>query len=175
MEMRMKKTVLALLSSLLMISFIFAQDGSLTGKKAPDFVLKTTEGDNYKLSENIGTGPIVINFWATWCIPCIEELKHLKNIYKKYFEKNVQFLAIAIDDPKTVGRVNSFVKSHNYPYKILLDTNSEVINLYQSKVPPYTVLIDQAGQIIYTHVGYRMGDEKELEKQLEKLFEETSE
>ena len=171
----MNKIVFSLLLSLLIYSLIFSQDESLTGKKAPDFVLKTTEGDNYKLSENTGTGPIVINFWATWCIPCIEELKHMKNIYKKYSEKNVQFLAIAIDDPKTVGRVNSFVKSHNYPYKILLDTNSEVINLYQSKVPPYTVLIDQAEQIVYTHVGYRMGDEKELEKQLEKLFQVTSE
>jgi peroxiredoxin len=156
-------------------NFLFSQDESLAGKKAPDFVLKTNEGENYKLSENIGTGPIVVNFWATWCIPCIEELKHMKSLYKKYSEKNVQFLAIAIDDPKTVGRVNSFVKSHNYPFKILLDTNSEVIHLYQSKVPPFTVLIDKTGQIVYTHIGYRMGDEKELEKQLENLIKETSE
>lgn len=171
----MNKVVFTLLLSMVLSNFLFSQDESFTGKKAPDFVLKTTEGDNYKLSENTGAGPIVINFWATWCIPCIEELKHMKSLYKKYSEKGVQFLAIAIDDPKTVSRVGSFVKSHNYPYKILLDTNGEVIHLYQSKVPPYTVLIDKEGQIVYTHVGYRMGDEKELEKQLENLMKETSE
>jgi cytochrome c biogenesis protein CcmG/thiol:disulfide interchange protein DsbE len=168
----MKKVTTTVLLAMILSALLFAQDESLSGKKAPDFVLKTIEGDNYKLSENLEKGPIVINFWATWCVPCIEELKHLKNLHKKYSEKGVQLLAISIDDPKTIGRVNSFVKSHKYPYKILLDTNSEVIQLYQSKVPPYTVLIDQQGQIVYSHIGYRLGDEKELEKQLEKLFAE---
>ena len=145
-------------------------EGKLT--KAPDFVLKDLEGKNYRLSENIGEGPIVISFWATWCVPCIEELKQMKRIYKKYSDMGVQFLAISIDDPKTVGRVNSFVKSHKYPYTVLLDTNNEIITLYQSKVPPYTVIIDNDGNVIYTHVGYRMGDEKMVDRELEKLFEE---
>jgi len=145
-------------------------EGKLT--KAPDFVLKDLEGKNYRLSENIGEAPIVISFWATWCVPCIEELKQMKRIYKKYSDMGVQFLAISIDDPKTVGRVNSFVKSHKYPYIVLLDTNNEIISLYQSKVPPYTVIIDKEGNVVYTHVGYRMGDEKKVDQELEKLFEE---
>ena len=145
-------------------------EGKLT--KAPDFVLKDLEGKNYRLSENIGEGPIVISFWATWCVPCIEELKQMKRIYKKYSDMGVQFLAISIDDPKTVGRVNSFVKSHKYPYTVLLDTNNEIITLYQSKIPPYTVIIDNDGNVIYTHIGYRMGDEKMVDRELEMLFEE---
>ena len=83
-----------------------------------------------------------------------QRLKQMKRIYKKYSDKDVQFLAISVDDPKTVGRVNSFVKSRKYPYTILLDTNNEVMNLYQTKVPPYTVIINKDGQVIYTHVGY---------------------
>jgi cytochrome c biogenesis protein CcmG/thiol:disulfide interchange protein DsbE len=166
----MKKVTTAVLLAMMIFALLFAQNEYSNAKKAPDFVLKTIDGDNYKLSENLEKGPVVINFWATWCVPCIEELKHLKNLHKKFSEKGVQFLAISIDDPKTVGRVNSFVKSHKYPYIILLDTNSEVLHLYQSKVPPYTVLIDHQGQIVYSHIGYRRGDERELEKQLEKLF-----
>ncbi len=161
--------------SLTIIAFaiwpVFAQDegGKLT--KAPDFVLEDLDGENYRLSENIGKGPIVMNFWATWCVPCIEELKQMKRIYKKYAEQDVQFLAISIDDPKTVGRVNSFAKSHQYPFKVLLDTNNEVITLYQSKVPPYTVIIDNDGNVTYTHVGYRMGDEKKVEQEIKQLLD----
>ncbi len=151
---------------------LIAQEDEGKLSKAPDFVLKDLEGKNYRLSENIGEGPIVISFWATWCVPCIEELKQMKRIYKKYSDMGVQFLAISIDDPKTVGRVNSFVKSHKYPYTVLLDTNNEIITLYQSKIPPYTVIIDNDGNVVYTHVGYRMGDEKMVDRELEKLFEE---
>ena len=151
---------------------LIAQEDEGKLSKAPDFVLKDLEGKNYRLSENIGEGPIVISFWATWCVPCIEELKQMKRIYKKYSDMGVQFLAISIDDPKTVGRVNSFVKSHKYPYTVLLDTNNEIITLYQSKIPPYTVIIDNDGNVIYTHIGYRMGDEKMVDRELEMLFEE---
>jgi peroxiredoxin len=168
----MKLLIVTLIVILLAGIPVLAQDEEGKLVKAPDFVLKDLEGKNYRLSENIGEGPIVINFWATWCVPCIEELKQMKRLYKKYADMGVQFLAISIDDPKTVGRVNSFVKSHKYPYIVLLDTNNEIIRLYQSTVPPYTVIINKAGDVVYTHVGYRMGDEKRVDQELEKLFEE---
>jgi len=168
----MKPVCLALLVIILTLFPLFSQEEEGKLNKAPDFVLKDLKGENYRLSEHIGKGPIVINFWATWCVPCIEELKQMKRIHKKYSDMGVKFLAISIDDPKTVGRVNSFVKSHKYPYTVLLDTNNEIITLYQSKVPPYTVIIDNDGNVVYTHVGYRMGDEKAVDRELEKLFEE---
>ena len=168
--MKIVSTIVVIL--FLFSSLLLAQQEKEEGQKAPDFVLKELNGDNYRLSENTGQGPIVINFWATWCVPCNEELKQMKKIYKKYEDKDVQFLAISVDDPKTVGRVNSFVKSRKYPYTILLDTNNEVMNLYQTKVPPYTVIIDKDGQVVYTHVGYRMGDEKQIDEKLQKLLEE---
>jgi peroxiredoxin len=170
-EESMKFISLLLLIIFTTLSPLIGQEDDTKLNKAPDFVLKDLEGKNYRLSEHIGQGPIVINFWATWCVPCIEELKQMKPIYKKYADKNVQFLAISIDDPKTVWRVNSFVKSHRYPYKILLDTNNEVITLYQSKVPPYTVIIDHNGNVVYTHVGYRMGDEKKVDQEIKKILQ----
>jgi len=167
----MKLFCLSLAIVLFIIGPVFAQEEEDNLTKAPDFVLEDLDGENYRLSENIGKGPIVMNFWATWCVPCIEELKQMKRIYKKYAEQDVQFLAISIDDPKTVARVNSFAKSHHYPFKVLLDTNNEVITLYQSKVPPYTVIIDNDGNVTYTHVGYRMGDEKKVEQEIKKILE----
>ena len=139
-------------------------------KSAPDFTLPQLDGSNYKLSENIGEAPILINFWATWCIPCLAEMKQLKKVYKKYKDQGLQILSISIDDPKTVGRVKGMVKSKRYPFTILLDTNSEVFNLYQGSNPPLSILIDKQGKIVYNHTGYRKGDEKKVDKMIADLL-----
>ncbi|NIW80680.1 MAG: redoxin domain-containing protein [Calditrichae bacterium] len=155
---------------LLMLCFslsLFSQS-----ETAPDFVLPDLDGENYKLSENLGNGPVLINFWATWCIPCRSEMKKLKDIYEEYHPKGLEILSISVDDPKTVGKVRAFVNTHRYPFKILLDTNNEIFQLYQGSNPPLTVLIDKEGEIVYTHTGYRKGDEKKLEKMIVELIEE---
>jgi peroxiredoxin len=150
--------------------FIFADESKIN--IAPDFVLPDMEGKNYRLSENFGKGPILINFWATWCVPCREEMKKLKNVYKEYEEDGLEILAISVDDPKTVSRVKNFIKSRNYPFHVLLDTNSEILQLYQAKTPPYTALIDYKGNLVYSHSGYRQGDEKILEQKIIGVLEQ---
>lgn len=139
-------------------------------KTAPDFVLSKMSGKNYQLSENLGQGPILINFWATWCIPCHEEMKKLKKIYEKYHEQGLDILAISVDDTKTVSSVPGFINARKYPFTVLLDTNNEVMQLYQANTPPFTVLIDRAGRIVYTHSGYRKGDEIKIEKEITALL-----
>jgi peroxiredoxin len=166
----MRKFLPILLFGLLIT--VFANN---TQNKAPDFLLPDMDGQNYSLSENFGKGPIVINFWATWCIPCREEMKELKKIYNKYKNDGLEILAISIDDPKTVSRVKNYIKSRKYPFTVLLDTNSEVLFLYQAKSPPYTVLLDWEGNIILTHSGYRKGDEKLLEKEISELIKAQTE
>lgn len=167
----MKQLAILFTIFLLFFSSVPAQDHNPETEKAPDFVLKDLDGHNFRLSENLGQGPIVMNFWATWCVPCIEEMKKIKKLHEEYSDDEVQFLAISVDDPRTVGRVKSFVRSHRYPFTVLLDTNNEVIRDFQGTVPPYTVLLDSAGAIVYTHVGYRVGDEKVLEEKLQMLLE----
>jgi peroxiredoxin len=139
-------------------------------QKAPDFTLPDLEGNNYQLSKNLGKGPVLINFWATWCAPCLDEMKALKPIYEKYKDRDLTILSISVDDPKTAGRVGSFVNSRKYPFKILMDTNNEIMQLYQTQVPPFSVLLDQDGKVVYTHTGYRKGDEAELDSRIEALL-----
>ncbi|RMI19504.1 MAG: TlpA family protein disulfide reductase [Calditrichaeota bacterium] len=139
-------------------------------KDAPDFSLPMLDGKTYRLSEHIGEGVILINFWATWCIPCHSEMKALRKIYQKYHDQGLEILSISIDDPKTVSKVKGFVRSKKYPFTILLDTNNEVFQLYRGSNPPLSVLINQQGKIVYTHTGYRKGDEKALEEHIQKLL-----
>lgn len=160
------------LFSIICVSGVFSQESS--NRAAPDFVLPDLKGSNYKLSENLNQGPILINFWATWCIPCREEMKKLKDVYEKYEADGLQILAISIDDPKSVSRVKSFINTRKYPFKVLLDTNSEVMQLFQAENPPYTALLNSAGIIFYTHSGYRKGDEKILEEKIAMLIQSQS-
>jgi cytochrome c biogenesis protein CcmG/thiol:disulfide interchange protein DsbE len=162
----MKKSILMYLTIGLLASSVLGQN-----KKATDFTLPDMDGKNFRLSENLGKGPVLINFWATWCGPCKAEMKKLKKIFKKYKEDGLQILSISIDDPKTVNRVKGDVKINRYPFKILLDTNSEVFHLYGGVNPPHSILINNEGQIVYTHTGYRKGDEIELEKKIAALIE----
>ncbi|MBN1999264.1 TlpA family protein disulfide reductase [candidate division KSB1 bacterium] len=135
----------------------------------PDFTLPGLDAETVKLSENFGKGPIIINFWATWCLPCKAEMKALKKVYKKYQSRDLHIFSISIDDPKTVNRVKSFVKANRYPFTVLLDTNSEVFRRFGGTHPPLTIVLDREGAIRYSHTGYRKGDENLLMEQLEKF------
>lgn len=137
---------------------------------APDFVLRDLNGENYQLTKNFGRGPILINFWATWCAPCLEEMKMFKAIQQEFRPAGLTILSISIDDPKTVGKVKSFVNTNRYPFKFLLDTNQEVFRRYQGVNVPFTILLNRDGQAAYTHTGYRKGDEKKLREQIAKLL-----
>jgi peroxiredoxin len=138
-------------------------------EKSPLFTLKTPKGENYSLEKNIGKAPIVINFWATWCGPCILEMKNMKKMYPKFSAKGVQFLSITIDDNKTQPQVPGVVKTYNFPYTILLDGNKEVYKAFHGVNPPNLFVIDTLGNIVYKHTGYQKGDEKKLESVLTKL------
>lgn len=153
---------------LLLICFVTV--GIAQENTPPDFILPDLEGNNYQLSKNYGEGPILINFWATWCIPCKAEMKKLKKLYKKYKDDGLQILSISIDDPKTVSKVRTDVRSNRYPFTILLDTNSEIFQLYKGTYPPLSIIIDKDGQVAFSHNGYRKGDEKILDKKIQELI-----
>jgi peroxiredoxin len=155
-----------------MVIIVIAAAGYARENPAADFTLPDLDGNDYRLTQHIGQGPVLINFWATWCIPCRAEMKQLKKLYKKYRGKGLQIVSISIDDPKTVSRVKGTVKSNRYPFTVLLDTNGEVFKLYQGLNPPLSVLIDRKGQVVSSFTGYRKGDEAKLEKEILSLLKE---
>jgi cytochrome c biogenesis protein CcmG/thiol:disulfide interchange protein DsbE len=160
----------SLSNTIFMVMIVISATGYARDNPAADFTLPDLDGDDYRLAQNIGQGPVLINFWATWCIPCRAEMKQLKKLYKKYREKGLQIVSISIDDPKTVSRVKGTVKSNRYPFTVLLDTNGEVFKLYQGLNPPLSILIDKKGQIVSSFTGYRKGDEVKLEKEILSLL-----
>lgn len=161
------------LLSVILLSAVctFAQDqDEQTGRSAPEFKLENVQGDYVSLKDELGDGPILLSFWATWCKPCIEEMTKYKELFSSLKDKGLKVLAISIDDERTVAKVKPFVRSKNYPFPVLLDTNSEVARKYYAQNIPYSVLLDKSGNIVYTHLGYMKGDELKMKNKIEELI-----
>ncbi len=151
-------------------TFNSAQDAEVTETEATNFVLENIDGDVIELNEHIGEGPILISFWATWCKPCKEELPHVQELLEKYEEKGLTVFAISTDSEKSVAKVKPYIKSHNYRFEVLLDTNSEVARSYYVRSVPFTLIIDKSGKIVYQQLGYRKGDEIKVEEVISKII-----
>jgi len=153
-------------------SIAFSQTGSEGIRKAPNFKLEDLSGETVELNGEIGDGPILLSFWATWCKPCIEELNEYKKIYSEYKDNGFKMFAISTDNEKTVAKVKPFVSSKNFEFPVLLDTNSDVARLYYAQSMPYSVIINKEGFIVYSHLGYMRGDEENVKNKVSELLKD---
>ena len=144
-----------------------APQSTAGGRSAPDFTLSDLDGEEFRLSDHIGEAVFLLDFWATWCEPCRIEMPHLNRFQQTYGDQGLQVLAISMDGPESVSRVRSFVSRYNFDFRVLLDQESEATQLYNPRrAAPFTALIGRDGTILWTHEGYSMGDEEELEEQI---------
>src|SRR5438093_10475866 len=107
----------------------------------PNFELKDIDGETFKLSDQLGRGPIVIDFWATWCKPCLRSLPHLEALRKKYESQQLLVVAISIDESRTLSKVKSYVKTHGYGFRVPLDPNQEVFRKLGGRAMPHQVIV----------------------------------
>lgn len=164
--------ILLILSVLILIALPLSaqQEDKNTGRTAPSITLEDINGDVYRLQDNLGKGPIIVSFWATWCQPCKQELPKMNDLLETYGEKGLSMIAVSVDDEKTVSKVEPYVKSKGYSFTVLYDTNSETARDYYVYSVPYTLIIDKDGKIAYSHLGYKSGDELEVESKIKELL-----
>lgn len=161
----MKLFVLTILS--LFIFQLNAQENDI-----PALSLQNLNGEQVDLQSLANEEkPIVLSFWATWCMPCIKELNAISDVYTDWQdETGVTIYAVSVDDSKTVSRVNPMVNGKGWEYEVLLDTNNELKRSFNIPTVPHIILIHK-GKIIYRHSGYQPGSENELYEELLKLTE----
>ena len=136
---------------------------------APDFTLKSVAGANLRLAEQRGN-VVMVNFWATWCGPCRQEMPHLNRIYDKYKSSGFTLLGVNIDDDPRAARELAAKLGVKFP--VLLDTDKKVSKAYDLSAMPATLLIDRDGRIRHIHRGYRDGVEATYEEQVRGLLKE---
>ena len=134
-----------------------------TAQDIPDVTVQNLSGDDILTSEFINSKDIkVISFWATWCVPCINELDAISEIYTDWQdETNVEVIAIATDDARTRRRVNPLVNGKDWEFKIYIDENQDFKRALNVNILPYVIVVKD-GKIIHTRTGYTQGSEEEL-------------
>jgi len=143
--------------------------GELKGRLAPDFALKSLNGPNMRLSELRGEVAMV-NFWATWCGPCRQEMPLLNQIYRQYHAVGFELLGVNIDDvaDKAVDMANTL----GVTFPVLFDEEKSVRRLYHVSTMPTTLLIGRDGTVRYVHKGYTAGLEQTYLDQVRALLKE---
>ena len=165
MPQRIFIALLACVSTLL--SFGAAAD--IVGQPAPDFALRSMKGPPMRLSEHLGE-VVVINFWATWCGPCRQEMPLLDELYGKYQRAGLVLLSVNIDEAAEPAIEMAQTLKVSYP--VLFDTRKEVSRAYDVSAMPVTVLVDRAGVVRYVSEGYKPGYEKRYTEKLRELLNE---
>lgn len=141
----------------------------LNGQPAPDFALKSASGENLRLSEYRGD-VVMINFWATWCGPCRQEMPLLDELYSRYQRVGFSLLGVNIDDDSR--RAMEMVEELGVGFPVLFDESKEVSRMYQVEAMPVTVLVDRDGTVRHVHHGYKPGYEEKYLTQVRALLRE---
>jgi thiol-disulfide isomerase/thioredoxin len=136
---------------------------------APNFTLKSLGGKNLKLSEMTGN-VVLINFWASWCGPCREEMPLLNALHKKYAPLGFTVLGVNVEEDLDEAR--RFLGHVPVDFPILLDNTNKVSKQYKVVAMPTTVVVDRDGNMRYLHEGYKPGDEKKYRQMIKKLVRE---
>lgn len=121
------------------------------GQTAPDFSLRNLSDVKITLGDLTKKGPVLVNFWASWCGPCKEEVPMLNRIYREYGQRGLTVVGISVEDPNDA--VKYFMKRHEVQYSILLDSKGQVARRYALIGFPTNLLLDRNGKILFQKPG----------------------
>ena len=156
----MKRGIVILLLAILLTPGLYAA--------LPDVTLKDINGKEVRVAELSRSGkPIIISFFATWCKPCIRELKAIHELYPDWQdETGVEMYIVSEDEGQDAQKVAPLVNGFGWEYKVLLDPNGTLKRAMNVQNIPHLFVIDSKGKTVYNHVGYTDGGETEIEKYL---------
>lgn len=164
----MKKTVfIAAAMALLLAVNAWSAKTSLMEKAAPDFTLKSLEGPNVKLSELRGD-VVLINFWASWCGPCRQEMPLLEELSVKYEPMGFTMLGVNVEEDSSAAK--AMLSELGVSFPILFDNENSVSKDYEVIAMPTTVVVDRDGNVQYIHHGYKPGDEQKYQNAIRRAI-----
>jgi peroxiredoxin len=164
-----RRLSLLLASGLLILGLAPAAFAVSLQESAPDFTLKSLDGGNLRLDEYRGQ-VVLINFWASWCGPCRQEMPLLDRLHQRY--EDTGFAVLGVNVEGEVAPAREIVDKTNVSFPVLIDKGQLVSELYKLEAMPSTVVVDRDGRIRYIHRGYKPGDEAKYVEVVKELIRE---
>jgi peroxiredoxin len=157
---------------LLLVSLVLGWQANLVwavglDQAAPDFTLRSLSGENLRLQEYRGK-VVLINFWASWCGPCRQEMPILDRIHKRY--EPAGFTVLGVNVEGELDKARKIADRLDVSFPLLFDDGQQVSEDYALESMPYTVLVDRDGQVRFIHHGYKPGDENKYIDRLKTLL-----
>lgn len=136
----------------------------LASAQLPNVRLQDIEGNTIQTGEISNNGkPMIISFWATWCKPCLRELKAIHEVYPDWQdETGVKMIIVSIDQAQDANRVKPMVDGFGWEYEVLLDPNGDFKRAMNVQNVPHVFVLDGKGKIVYNHTGYTDGGEQDI-------------
>lgn len=153
--------VLALLATMAACESAAVGRAPEVGALAPEFASVTLGGDSISLADHEGK-VVLLNVWATWCIPCREEIPALQRLHERFAEQGLRIVGVSVDARGEERNVKEFAESFGVTYDIWLDPAEQVITTYRVIGVPNTFLIDRDGRVVWKHIGAVLDDDPAL-------------
>jgi len=159
-------------TTVLLLFFIGQMQNSAISQSNFNYTLNDVEGNEVDLANIRGTNLTVLDFWASWCKPCLKAIPKLIELSKKYESSNVNFIGINEDSPRNISKVAPLANSLGINYPVLLDSDQELMNDFLVNTLPTLIILGKNGKVVFTHIGYSNGDEILIEETINKLLNE---
>lgn len=141
---------------------------SSSAARPPDFELPRLDGGTERLSDHFGKDVVLIDFWATFCKPCLKAMPDLDALYRARRERGFVVLGVSIDGPGSTADVQAAVARLGVSFPVLLDQESRAIALYNPRASaPFSVLIGRDGRVLAQREGYSTGDHASIESDID--------
>jgi len=147
----------------------------ITMAQLPEIEVKDINQNWISLDELNGEKFTVIDFWATWCKPCVTGIPKLNTLYAKFSDQGVEFVGINIDGPRNQSKVKPFAKSLGIKYPIILDPDQELVDYFNITAFPTLIVLNKKGKEVFIHEGFNPGDEQIISEELDKLLKNETE
>jgi thiol-disulfide isomerase/thioredoxin len=145
------------------------ESNSRVGKPAPPIVTVDPDGNPVDLKEHIGKDVIMLDFWASWCGPCIMAMPEVAEIAEKYKDRGLVFYAVNVgEDPDTV---KEFIAQSRLDIPVVMDFDGKIQSAYRADGLPHTIVIGKDGRVQVDHLGYWQGFSAELSEQVGELLD----